>query len=379
MKKYLIKGRILTPIHIGCGDEMDPLQYFIKNRVMYVIDQQKFIANLSERKRAEFISLIDRNRMIELRSFIRDNALPDKNAGDALPGYIIYTAKVSDTIALDYSKKVSDKNLRNQLLIHTFIRQPYSPTAYIPGSSLKGAIRTAVLDYLLNGEENMGEKVHLYENERYPNNKARILEAETLENVYEYGGRARVNIKRDPFRMVKVYDMPLPQGAIEVRLVRNVSLKSLTDSYADEGIPMVYELVAKKTKFEGEIDLLIEERDNINRLARDRDKIKREIDLDLILDACDEYYYNGMFEEYKHFNELSPKYYKGLEQAFQAKKDNEAIIRLGKFSQVEFMTLNEFRDPKTSFDKPYEDYGKTRNLADGKIPMGWVKIGFYEV
>jgi len=379
MRKYRIKGRILTPIHVGCGEEMDPLQYFIKHKVMYVIDQQKFIAGLSERKRAEFINLIDNNRMIELRSFIRDNAIPDRKTGSPLPDYIIYTAKVSDTVALDYSKKVSDKSLRNQLLIHTFIRQPYSPTAYIPGSSLKGAIRTAVLDYLLNGEENIAEKVHLYEKEKYPNNQARILEAETLENYYVARERTKVNIKRDPFRMVKVYDMPLPTGAIEVRLVRNVSTKVLTDSYAPEGIPMVYELAATGVKFEGEIDLLIEERDNINKLARDRDKIKREIDLDLILDACSEYYYDGMVEEYRHFNELSPKYYLGLEQAFRSLEENEAIIRMGKFSQVEFMTLNEFREPKTSINRPYEDYGKTRNLADGKIPMGWVKIGFYEI
>lgn len=370
MNRYLIKGKIITPIHIGSGDTLDPLTYFIKNKMMLLLDQYRFISSLSEKKKMEFIDYIDRDRMSELRTFIRSNA--EVNAD-----YIIYSAKVSDEVEKEYQDKVGDRNLNNQLLIHSYIRQPYSPAAYIPGSSIKGAIRTAVLNFLLHDADFPKlSKVEHYRKENYAPKKARLLEAEILDNIKETNYGVNPNIQRDPFRMFKVFDMPLPSNAMEVRKVFNISGRS--DGHTSSlGIPMVYELAKSKTDFEGTIELLLDEREKLNEIAMKKDQINLDINLALIKDACITYYGNNFIEEKEHFEHLSPTYYNALYQVFDNLQDNEIIIRLGKFSQIEFMTLNQFREPKTPKNVPYKNYGKTRNLADGKIPMGWVKLGFY--
>ena len=374
MNKYLVRGKIITPIHIGSGDTLDPLSYFMADGKMFVIDQYRFISSLPEKKKNEFIDYIDRDRMSELRSFIRTNAERDAD-------YILYSAGVSDDVAKEYQDKIGDRNLRNQLLIHSYIREPYSPSAYIPGSSIKGAIRTALLNFLLHDADiPMLNKVEHFRDEKYPPKRARLLEAEILNNVTEYRKfdivEFKPNIQRDPFRMFKVFDMPLPLTAMEVRKVFNVSGRSDGHS-SPSGIPMVYELAKSKTDFEGTIELLLDEREKLNEIAMKRDQINQEIDLALIRDACITYYGNNFIEEKDHFEHLSPTYYNALYQVFDGLQDNEILIRMGKFSQVEFMTLNQFRDPKTPRNVPYRNYGRTRNLADGKIPMGWVKLGFY--
>jgi len=45
---------------------------------------------------------------------------------------------------------------------------------------------------------------------------------------------------------------------------------------------------------------------------------------------------------------------------------DECIIRVGRFSGISAVTINNFRIKEA----------KTRNLFEGKYPMGWVKIKF---
>jgi hypothetical protein len=55
------------------------------------------------------------------------------------------------------------------------------------------------------------------------------------------------------------------------------------------------------------------------------------------------------------------------------------VIRIGRFSHLESMTFNDIalrkprppRDPRTREPKPW---GTTRNLVDGVIPLGMMKL-----
>lgn len=364
MKKYILSGIIATPLHIGSGNTLDPLEYVISDGTMHVIDQQRFIEHLSDKLKKEFMDLINQDKMLQLRSFVRQNFNPEGN-------YIIYSASVESHVEKEYKEKIGEKSLKNQLLVHTFIRSPYSNHAYIPGSSLKGAIRTALLDSL-----SKQKKPHLFQNQSRRDKKAQMLEAELLDNItFNRRNEPYVNIMRDPFRMVKISDIQLPPEAITVRHVYNVSPDRSSD------IPMTYEVVKPDVRFNGEITLLTDEREQINKLARsNKHRINQEINIYDIMQSCDNFYRQAFQEEWKHFQNLerAQKYYRAIDKRISEKGDNEVLIRLGKFSQVEFITLPKYRNPKVPGKQQYKGYGKTRNLVDGKLPAGWVKLAFFE-
>jgi len=52
-------------------------------------------------------------------------------------------------------------------------------------------------------------------------------------------------------------------------------------------------------------------------------------------------------------------------------EDNSFLIRVGRFSGVESVTLDNYRNPRP----PGKGiWGKSRNLAQMKYPMGWIKV-----
>ena len=102
-----------------------------------------------------------------------------------------------------------------------------------------------------------------------------------------------------------------------------------------------------------------------------------------IRNACNDFYWGEFLSEYDRFykdvydgtEDLIVELKKQLEDAVNAK--GQCIIRVGRWSQVEFVTFEKnFRNPKTPKDRYGKQfgYGGTRTLFDynGKyVPMGW--------
>ena len=61
-------------------------------------------------------------------------------------------------------------------------------------------------------------------------------------------------------------------------------------------------------------------------------------------------------------------------------KTNETLIRIGHFSHVECITLDDVREPQTRTVKGKRmPYGTTRTLANGLYPFGWAKLEFLDL
>jgi len=60
---------------------------------------------------------------------------------------------------------------------------------------------------------------------------------------------------------------------------------------------------------------------------------------------------------------------------------NETLIRIGHFSHVECITLDEVRKPRTRRGRDGRPlpWGKTRTLANGIYPFGWAKLEFLDL
>ena len=145
-KKYNVTLFPLTDIHIGSGKDIEAYEYTIKNGYMYRIDISEIMDNMGNFEQENFYKILKRNNILDIRSWIYNNYKEEW-------GYV-YKEKVSSEFENYYKKKINgavDENENSELSIFEFIG--YDDKKYIPGSSIKGALRTAfVISYFLENE-----------------------------------------------------------------------------------------------------------------------------------------------------------------------------------------------------------------------------------
>jgi len=338
----------LTPVHIGTGEAIEPFNYHIKNNILYFLNVSKFLSEAEKRLRTELLEIIETNDILRLRKFIRTRVDVDK--------YSLFQIKVMPEIAEEYEVKKDD--MKNQLLINPFMRNPLKNNPYIPGSAFKGAIRTAVLNYFLK-KQNLGQIRAQIQKER-PIRAAQKVEKLILKH------RAPDD---DPFRAIKISDADLPKDATFVAEVFNYNPKRNRFNSMDIRVEMTEgQFLNQEIEFELDITLLPEA------------KVSLSLNMDAIKQACQQFYKNIALYEHEKFYKHQPDLREisiRLLNVIETLPENSFIIRLGRFSHAESMTLEGLRRISVMGKgrKVYlQEEGTTRNLALKKYPMGWVKV-----
>lgn len=128
----------MAPIHIGNGEKYTSREFIYENGYFYFPDMGKFYNRMVEKgydqKFERFLQETKpRPRNNRLISFLEDNRISDRNFG----GYRIIETKL----------ETNNNYLRGGALnqVSKFIRDSFG-NPYIPGSSLKGAIRTILMN-----------------------------------------------------------------------------------------------------------------------------------------------------------------------------------------------------------------------------------------
>jgi CRISPR-associated protein Csm5 len=139
--------RILSPVVIGTGERCNPLGFFVADdgRV-WVVDERKFIEVLIERGLAEGFRIwleeqLPQNRRPNLKGFFDERKIQAEKRTEILRASVAYVLPLVS---------LRQRMLRFNLCLKTPDHRPY-----IPGSELKGAIRTAVLAKMLNDDVNL--------------------------------------------------------------------------------------------------------------------------------------------------------------------------------------------------------------------------------
>jgi CRISPR-associated protein Csm5 len=189
---------MLSPVHIGSGEEIDPVEYIVTEEqrgadtywFLHALDLPALLARLTEDQRRQFNAAADRNALFYLRKFV---------AGVAdLRRDIRWKAACSGEVYDAYRAGLESDAA--QLIINLMTRDAATGQAYIPGSSIKGALRTAWVNH----------KAAVYAG---PERLDRISEGEFEPEVLGYrvstGHRPRAEIRADPFRAVHVGDARL--------------------------------------------------------------------------------------------------------------------------------------------------------------------------
>jgi len=168
-ERWNVELKVLTGVHIGTGQELSPLDYVMlptkTGGVFLRIDHDRFINSLTENEKKLFVQLLEDNSLQKINMFYRaDRIMKDKARH--------YLAEPSSELFTEFReyRKGENHNL-NQMSVQEMIASGGTFNPYIPGSSLKGVIRTAILARLQKDEKGREDK--------YP----KILEGKILGNT----------------------------------------------------------------------------------------------------------------------------------------------------------------------------------------------------
>jgi CRISPR type III-A-associated RAMP protein Csm5 len=194
---YRVNLHILSPIHVGSGQEMDPFGYFIKEQNLFLIDLIKWIEEYPDKENLQ--KIVDTDSFVEIRTLIAQNIDAEKYSFGRIP-------IESQGLLSTYKKVIETKDPRNQLLIDSMTRNEISQDAFIPGSSIKGAIRTAIANHFV-------KTVGVTSKNKSKSNKP--FEPDYNEKIFG-------KINNDPMRNLKLSDVTLSKfGTIIIEAIEH--------------------------------------------------------------------------------------------------------------------------------------------------------------
>jgi CRISPR-associated protein Csm5 len=311
----------LTPLHIAAGDTIEPFEYVIYEGRLYKFDTEAFLLALTPDEQNRFVDLAGTN-LIEARKFLSER-------GDLVKQIAEYSVPVSTTAAAYYEQRLS--NPQSDLSIGVFIRTNHR--AYIPGSSLKGALRTALL----------------YQRTPKPiyGNDARKIEAKFFH--YENPGD-------DPFKYFKISDSNVRDGMTQLMAV-NVNTKR-ADGWSKGEIPLLREVTwgalmnhAKAREVTVTFSVLVDE--IVARYAR-RTEAAKEFGREKILAACRAFYGEHLKQEaaFHQEDESSSVFYQALQDWEKQLPKDTCLVRLGWGSGFDAVTVRYARKDAKDISTP---------------------------
>lgn len=139
-----IKATLLSPVHIGSGEMYEPTNFVIDGDYLYYFKEEDFYKKLSQNDKKVFFNLVESD-VIGLWKFIASRK-------ELIKQIYKYKVKVTSGLKEHYFSKLgkptqiskSNQKTFNQFQIQKAIRLPNKNRLYIPGSSIKGAINTAL-------------------------------------------------------------------------------------------------------------------------------------------------------------------------------------------------------------------------------------------
>lgn len=339
---YTMEITFLTPVHIGTGEELNPFDFVIKDKMLCLIDLERWLSDNLDN--TDISNAFSNKSFTDLRRFVADNIILERYTKARIP-------IESDRLIEDYKAALRGLRIENQVLVMPLPRGMKYGKPYIPGSSIKGAIRTAVgsafvKDAGVTSFDKKDEKIFGdIKGDRFKNIK--ISDAPVSESYIVFGKEVSVNPEK----------VSPPKGHFEV--TKSVAL--------DNGNAMA------RAKFLWVKDFELPAQGK-----------KTKVNLNKLINTINNFYIPKHKEEMRKFYEKShlshvKKELSETTQRIDNLKSNEALIRVGHFSHIECVTFDEVRKPKTREQKGKPlPWGTTRTLANGKIPFGWAILRFLE-
>lgn len=336
---------LAAPLHIGCGEDYVPMGFVIdgEKKELVSFNPADFLAELSSEELKDY-SRICRQGTVEsiqdLYKFMRRySGLARGIRIGVSSGFYKHYESV-----LAKSREEFSKEFNNFKINRTFFN-PINNEPILPGSSIKGAVRTAVLNHRNNGST-------------YPPYKGQQASSNLQKDLL--GG----TFGKDPFSLIKISDF-IPAGKVSRKINYSVSFSKKD---GERKVSQMQEVIEAGSSFWGSITILSE-----------RNGIRNPVTPVEIITALQNFY---SYEKNREDSELQK-----IDVQSTPLSKQGVPLRLGKHSGAECVTVNGHRHIKISPPgKPSKaskcgattvwlaaDSSVPKNMA-GLQPMGWVQL-----
>lgn len=181
----------LSPVHMGTDEDYTPTGYVIEGNALYEFDQRA-LENLPASERQALDGILSGKATPDMLKQVQ--AFFHKNRERLIPA-AINVVHVSDELAALYKARVGKaanietggKQVLNALEIERAAYNPVDRRLFLPGTGLKGAMRTALLDAV-----NQGNRAQRGERNR-----------DLQQRLFDY---TMSDLHKDPMRLVQVGD-----------------------------------------------------------------------------------------------------------------------------------------------------------------------------
>ncbi|TET94823.1 MAG: type III-A CRISPR-associated RAMP protein Csm5 [Dehalococcoidia bacterium] len=334
MAEYRFQLTPLTPIHVGTGESLEPFEYVIAGDTLYRFTLDDFLLALDRDDQARFVQVVERS-VPATRRFVAEHV-------DVAVRVARFTATVSPAARALYDGRMEGGVAHPE--VFACIRTGDLP--YVPGSSLKGALRTALLYHAMDKDN--------------PERNARRLEQAV------FGFRT---VQQDPFRAFKVGDgNPLE----EPTRVRTVIVNTQRAGRWSEDVAVLVETVPGVLS--DSVDVEVASRHAVTFDAdfyRYHERAFR-LNPSVVLVACRDFYGTHLAAERDYTRDLAPAAaaYDTLVTHAESLPDHACLVRLawgsGRDATTVAYGLRDGRSPASR-----------RLTADG-FPLGWAELAVFD-
>ncbi len=364
MKQYEAVLHIITPVIIHTGELYDSLELIIlgnQTDTINIIDLQSAFALMSDEDKENFYKYV--------KSLSGDEAR-DKNTLSALRGVVQSTAlknpDVIHTKAKASQQCVSDIANNFHAMVNKIFKDAVTGKPYIPGSSIKGALRTAILD-----AERARQGIDKLNTERVDTkSKKHTFDTKDFEmQIIKKSKEAIFSVPDDPFRFLKVSDFACEQKNVCFDTVRVIGNKK-----TQKGIPVYTEMTSAKimsnTEYIARGTITIDESKLKFFNEKEGNRFNNMFSKENIIKSL-RHFSRYLLENQKHVINMKVK--QEIEKCCPSGSTNRAPLRLGRFAQIESKTFKIKREEKGKENINIEG-GVSRSLIGGNIPAGWCVI-----
>jgi len=368
-ERYRLILMPLSPIHTGSGETIEPYEYVLErqgeNAFLHAINLPELLAHLSPDERRELDPMLERGYFPGLRSWLRSKAR----------NHYRFSVLVQDGAFNELQENQDNPKRLGQIDLMT--RHPDTGNPFIPGSSIKGAVRTAIVDRAAcTGDQRKLEGISKKKN-------SALFEAHALGHIDidHRSQREKMNLYRDPLRQIAFSDCALPDDGTyidRVQIVKQLHSKDRLGSADPDKIQIHRDVTWSMLDGEsnpavGECRIyhqLCEKKGRDNRYA-----VSRNFTMQDVISACNDYYREEVEIQLDEFTERNRENDETVRQPLLTEtrnlQENECIIRLGRHSHFECVVMS-----KPFNLSPDKGYGSTRTYVDGRFPLGWAKLRF---
>ena len=346
--------RTLSPIHIGCDDVYEPTGFVMDEaaRQIVVFNPFAFIEGMTPADREKFSAICEKgtvSSILEIYKFLKNRPAEGRRVSVCEDFIIHYNKTLS--MSLGNERAIQQELNRFSIPRTAYLTEDQRP--FIPGSSVKGALRTAYLNLLVPKHKPSGSP------------DPRMKGADLEKKLMDYSG-----IQDDPFRMVKVSDFN-PVGDVQTRIIYGVNEKKRPSINAARGVPLIFEVITAGSEFSGVI--------SVEQPLKEAG-IRQPVELNRLLESATRFYGREKSRENQELQII------GIEP-LPLPNDNGCLLRCGRHSGAESLTIEGFRSIKIMGAKgmppKYKDSSTTLWLASdlkkpeikkNLAPFGWAAV-----